>query len=102
MAALGVDSLAIKDMAGLLTPYATFELVRALKERVSLPVFIHSHDTAGMGAMVQLKAIEALQIIVFKNQQFAANSFGRAKPVKIFQCGIVINYQISANTIEAC
>src|SRR5690606_23975016 len=52
-------SLAIKDMAGLLTPYATFELVRALKERVSLPVFIHSHDTAGMGAMVQLKAIEA-------------------------------------------
>ena len=59
MAALGVDSLAIKDMAGLLTPYATFELVRALKERVSLPVFIHNHDTAGMGAMVQLKAIEA-------------------------------------------
>ncbi len=59
MAAMGVDSLAIKDMAGLLTPYATAELVRALKAEIDLPVFIHSHDTAGMGAMCQLKAIEA-------------------------------------------
>ncbi|PTU73118.1 sodium-extruding oxaloacetate decarboxylase subunit alpha [Pseudomonas mangrovi] len=59
MAAMGVDSLAIKDMAGLLTPYATAELVKALKAEIDLPVFIHSHDTAGMGAMCQLKAIEA-------------------------------------------
>ncbi|MDV7212694.1 sodium-extruding oxaloacetate decarboxylase subunit alpha [Azotobacter beijerinckii] len=55
----GVDSLAIKDMAGLLTPYATAELVKALKAEMDLPVFIHSHDTAGLGAMCQLKAIEA-------------------------------------------
>ncbi|WP_349573442.1 sodium-extruding oxaloacetate decarboxylase subunit alpha [Azotobacter salinestris] len=55
----GVDSLAIKDMAGLLTPYATAELVAALKAEIDLPVFIHSHDTAGLGAMCQLKAIEA-------------------------------------------
>ncbi|TKD43880.1 sodium-extruding oxaloacetate decarboxylase subunit alpha [Azotobacter chroococcum] len=55
----GVDSLAIKDMAGLLTPYATAELVKALKAEIDLPVFIHSHDTAGLGAMCQLKAIEA-------------------------------------------
>ena len=59
MQAMGVDSLAIKDMAGLLTPYATAELVKALKAEVDLPVFIHSHDTAGMGSMCQLKAIEA-------------------------------------------
>ena len=59
MAAMGVDSLAIKDMAGLLTPYATAALVKALKAEIDLPVFIHSHDTAGMGAMCQLKAIEA-------------------------------------------
>ncbi len=51
--------LAIKDMAGLLTPYATGELVKALKAEVDLPVFVHSHDTAGMGSMCQLKAIEA-------------------------------------------
>ncbi|GAB3379381.1 pyruvate/oxaloacetate carboxyltransferase [Azotobacter armeniacus] len=59
MQAMGVDSLAIKDMAGLLTPYATAELVAALKAEIELPVFIHSHDTAGLGAMCQLKAIEA-------------------------------------------
>lgn len=56
--AMGVDSLAIKDMAGLLTPFATGELVQALKAATSLPVFIHSHDTAGLAAMCQLKAIE--------------------------------------------
>jgi pyruvate carboxylase subunit B len=59
MQAMGIDSVAVKDMAGLLTPYATFELVTALKAEVDLPVFIHSHDTAGLGAMCQLKAIEA-------------------------------------------
>ena len=59
MQAMGIDSVAIKDMAGLLTPYATYELVKALKAEVDLPVFIHSHDTAGMGAMCQLKGIEA-------------------------------------------
>lgn len=59
MQAMGIDSIAIKDMAGLLTPYATFALVKALKSEVDLPVFIHSHDTAGLGSMCQLKAIEA-------------------------------------------
>ncbi|MGE8498610.1 MAG: sodium-extruding oxaloacetate decarboxylase subunit alpha [Pseudomonas sp.] len=59
MQAMGIDSIAIKDMAGLLTPYATGDLVRALKDEIDLPVFIHSHDTAGMGSMCQLKAIEA-------------------------------------------
>jgi pyruvate carboxylase subunit B len=59
MQAMGIDSLAIKDMAGLLTPYAAFDLVKALKAEVDLPVFVHSHDTAGLGAMCQLKAIEA-------------------------------------------
>jgi pyruvate carboxylase subunit B len=59
MQAMGIDSVAIKDMAGLLTPYAAFDLVKALKEEVDLPVFVHSHDTAGLGAMCQMKAIEA-------------------------------------------
>ncbi|MDG9928101.1 MULTISPECIES: sodium-extruding oxaloacetate decarboxylase subunit alpha [unclassified Pseudomonas] len=59
MQAMGIDSIAIKDMAGLLTPYATADLVKALKAEVDLPVFVHSHDTAGMGSMCQLKAIEA-------------------------------------------
>ncbi|MFC3609383.1 sodium-extruding oxaloacetate decarboxylase subunit alpha [Stutzerimonas tarimensis] len=60
MAAMGVDSIAIKDMAGLLTPYPTGELVRALKEALpEMDVVIHSHDTAGVAAMCQLKALES-------------------------------------------
>ncbi|MBF0255513.1 MAG: sodium-extruding oxaloacetate decarboxylase subunit alpha [Gammaproteobacteria bacterium] len=56
--AMGCDSLAIKDMAGLLTPYATAELVKALKNAVSLPLHLHSHSTAGLAEMCMLKAIE--------------------------------------------
>jgi len=56
---MGADSIVIKDMAGLLTPYATYDLVKAIKEAVILPVFIHSHATAGLAAQCQLKAIEA-------------------------------------------
>jgi oxaloacetate decarboxylase alpha subunit len=58
LVALGVDSIAVKDMAGLLTPYATGDLVKALKAAVDLPIFVHSHDTAGVASMCQLKAIE--------------------------------------------
>jgi pyruvate carboxylase subunit B len=59
LAALGCDSIAIKDMAGLLTPYATSELVKALKDAVDLPLHLHSHATSGLAEMCQLKAIEA-------------------------------------------
>ncbi|MBQ5841234.1 MAG: pyruvate carboxylase subunit B, partial [Clostridia bacterium] len=56
---LGADSLCIKDMAGLLLPQGTYDLVKALKENVSLPIQVHSHFTAGIADMVLLKAIEA-------------------------------------------
>jgi len=59
MQAMGADSIAIKDMAGLLTPYATYELVKAIKVKVDLPLVIHSHSTSGLAALCQLKAIEA-------------------------------------------
>ncbi|MEE4360660.1 MAG: sodium-extruding oxaloacetate decarboxylase subunit alpha [Pseudomonadales bacterium] len=59
MEALGCDSIAIKDMAGLLTPQATEELVRRLKQALDVPVQLHSHATAGLAAMCQLKAIDA-------------------------------------------
>ena len=58
LAAMGSDSIAIKDMAGLLTPYATAELVKALKDAVDLPLHLHCHATAGQSEMCQLKAIE--------------------------------------------
>ncbi|MCY0967220.1 sodium-extruding oxaloacetate decarboxylase subunit alpha [Parathalassolituus penaei] len=59
MVNMGADSIAIKDMAGLLTPYATYDLVKALKAAVAVPVVIHSHSTAGLAPLCQLKAIEA-------------------------------------------
>ena len=56
---MGADSIAIKDMAGLLTPYGTYELVRAIKDNVPLPLSIHSHATSGLAPLCQMKAIEA-------------------------------------------
>lgn len=55
----GCDSIVIKDMAGLLTPYVTYELVSALKQAVDLPIHLHCHATSGLAEMCQLKAIEA-------------------------------------------
>ena len=55
---MGCDSVAIKDMAGLLTPYTTGELVKALVEAITIPVHIHSHATSGLASMCQIKAIE--------------------------------------------
>jgi len=55
---MGCDSIALKDMAGLLTPYATAELVKALKDAVGLPLHLHSHATSGLADMCHLKAIE--------------------------------------------
>ncbi|EEF79805.1 sodium-extruding oxaloacetate decarboxylase subunit alpha [Methylophaga thiooxydans] len=56
---MGADSIAIKDMAGLLAPYPTYDLVKAIKAEVDLPLVIHSHATSGLAAQCQLKAIEA-------------------------------------------
>ena len=58
LASMGCHSIAIKDMAGLLTPYATAELVKALKDTIELPLHLHSHSTAGLADMCHLKAIE--------------------------------------------
>ncbi len=56
---MGCDTIAIKDMAGLLTPAATRELVSALKQAVSIPLHLHSHATAGVAEMVQWEAVHA-------------------------------------------
>ncbi|MDH5545989.1 MAG: sodium-extruding oxaloacetate decarboxylase subunit alpha [Gammaproteobacteria bacterium] len=58
MVNLGCDSIAIKDMAGLLTPHATEELVTALKKTVNVPLQIHSHATSGLASICQYKAVE--------------------------------------------
>lgn len=55
----GVDSLVIKDMSGILTPMAAYELVDEIKERYDVRLHLHCHSTTGMAEMALLKAIEA-------------------------------------------
>ncbi|SHO55546.1 sodium-extruding oxaloacetate decarboxylase subunit alpha [Vibrio quintilis] len=59
LAESGVDSIAIKDMAGILKPAVAGELVQALKKQVSVPLHLHCHATAGLADMTLMKAIEA-------------------------------------------
>lgn len=56
---LGADSICIKDQAGLISPYDAYELIKALKEALDVPVELHTHYTSGQGSMSLLKAIEA-------------------------------------------
>jgi len=56
---LGAHFLCIKDMAGLCKPYAAYELVRRLREEISLPVHFHTHDTSGLNAASILRAADA-------------------------------------------
>ena len=55
----GADSICIKDMSGLLKPYEAYDLVKAIKSKVDLPVEIHSHATTGLSVASLLKGIEA-------------------------------------------
>ncbi|ARV16421.1 pyruvate carboxylase [Polaribacter sp. SA4-12] len=55
----GAHILAIKDMAGLLKPYAAYELVSALKQAINIPIHLHTHDTSSIQSATYLKAIEA-------------------------------------------
>ncbi len=55
----GANSICIKDMAGLLLPYEAYDLVKAIKETVNIPLQLHTHYTSGVASMTYLKAIEA-------------------------------------------
>ncbi|MCL2493292.1 MAG: oxaloacetate decarboxylase subunit alpha [Clostridiales bacterium] len=59
IAEMGADSVCIKDMAGLLDPYGTYELVKAIKSEISIPLELHTHATSGLGSMTYMKAAEA-------------------------------------------
>ncbi|MBQ8512141.1 MAG: pyruvate carboxylase subunit B, partial [Clostridia bacterium] len=56
---MGADSICIKDMSGLLTPYTAYDLVKAIKSEIKIPVQLHTHYTTGLASMTILKAIEA-------------------------------------------
>lgn len=59
MEQMGADNICIKDMANLLLPYDAYTLVKRIKEKVSVPIHLHTHNTTGTGDMTLLKAIEA-------------------------------------------
>jgi len=59
LADMGADSICIKDMAGLITPYIAYELVSRLKAEIGLPIHLHSHSTSGMATAALLKAADA-------------------------------------------
>ena len=56
---MGADSICIKDMANLLLPYDAYELVKKLKQNISVPIHLHTHNTAGTGDMTNLMAAQA-------------------------------------------
>ena len=57
--ALGVQSICVKDMAGIMSPKEGYDLVKALKENVKVPIVVHTHSTTGLGFMTLLKCVEA-------------------------------------------
>lgn len=59
MESMGVSSICIKDMAGVMSPKEAYDLVKALKENVKLPIVVHTHCTAGLAFMTYMKAVEA-------------------------------------------
>jgi oxaloacetate decarboxylase alpha subunit len=75
---LGVDSICIKDMAGLLKPYVAEELISQLKQTVALPLQLHGHYTSGLASMTYLKAIEAGVDVV--DTAISALALGTSQP----------------------
>lgn len=75
---LGADSICIKDMAGLLLPMAAYDLVKALKQTVNIPIEIHSHYTSGVAGMTYLKSIEAGADII--DTDMSPFSMGTSQP----------------------
>ena len=75
---LGAHFVGIKDMAGLCKPYAAFELVRALRDEVSIPIHFHTHDTSGLNAGSILKAADAGVDVA--DAALAAMSGGTSQP----------------------
>ncbi|MGL5346668.1 MAG: oxaloacetate decarboxylase subunit alpha [Peptostreptococcaceae bacterium] len=59
MEKMGADSICIKDMAGVLTPYNAYDLVKKMKETTNLPIELHTHCTSGIADMIYMKAVEA-------------------------------------------
>ncbi len=78
LANMGADTICIKDMAGLLTPYAAYDLVTAIKKKVDLPIHLHCHATTGMSEVSYLKGIEAGASII--DTAISSMALGTSQP----------------------
>ena len=78
LAETGIDSIAIKDMAGLLTPYKAYAMVKTFKEKIGLPVYLHCHFVGGMAVGAYIKAIEAGVDVI--DTASAPLAFGASQP----------------------
>ncbi|MEO0088834.1 MAG: acetyl-CoA carboxylase biotin carboxyl carrier protein [candidate division WOR-3 bacterium] len=90
---LGIDSICIKDMAGIISPKVAYELVKALKEELKLPVQLHTHSSSGMAVASYLKAIEAGVDII--DTAHAPLSFGTSQPAIETMLYIFEDYKIA-------
>lgn len=78
MKEIGVNTICLKDMAGILSPKAAYDIVKALKESVNLPIIVHTHNTTGLGYMALLSAVEAGADII--DTAISAYSGGTSQP----------------------
>lgn len=76
---MGADSIAIKDMAGLLTPCVAFELISELKKVVDVPIHMQCHATTGMSTATYLKSIEAGIDNVYTAISFMSMTYGHSR-----------------------
>jgi len=90
---MGASSICVKDMAGLLVPYKTTELVGALKDAVNIPIEMHTHYTSGVASMTYMKAVEAgADIIDTAMSPFALGTSQPATEVMV-ETGNTIRYR---------
>lgn len=92
---LGIDSICVKDMAGIISPKMAYELIKALKEEIKLPVQLHTHSSSGMAVASYLKAIEAGVDLI--DTALAPLSFGTSQPAIETMLYIFEEYQIETN-----
>lgn len=84
---MGAHTICIKDMAGILSPLDAFDLVTKLKQKISVPIHLHTHDTCGMAVATTLKAIEAGVDIV--DTAISSMASGTSQPALETLCNIL-------------
>ena len=98
MEEMGVDSICIKDMAGVMSPQEAYDLVKAIKESVKIPVVVHTHCTTGLAYMTYLKAVEAGADVI--DTATCCLSGGTAQPsTEVLVYALKqLGYQVDVNT----